>query len=982
MFNSLFCYDRADYRLCEELNEIVGGWKQKQFQRLCDSDLHPRGIKELAAPREVRLIYAMHRLLTLDYGPDASDQRLGALRALRDETVDGNPSSLRLNTARVLLQIMKLLIRSTETPEQQLPLAHDLRMALLGQPRFIRRQLRRYHLLEMPEEWNQMTFDDHVHDANTKGRKTPTHLIMDAWIKGIRQLQVIYYNEVPEGAARELLTAAEIMGVDVRIGVEYTVTGPDKLVRMIWAPRGFSSPDNFLEFLRRPEVQSWFAGFAEVNAWRRQRVMTQFEQFNTRYRLELNRDLAVELPPQREEDFLRSVGAGLPSRLHLAEFISAIYTQALKVKRNADGNDVANAADVQRHLATLSPEFIHERYLNSAEADEEKTLPAAMRQTPAQLVKKLEALPGGYRLCLNLTGMSLEDVIEILYDCGGRITHLETFNLKDYKSGKSPDMAAVNALRQAINRGDVFRLKRLIRECFDRVTADPAADTADHAERLRTVLSHLPELIGFYAQMPLGTRLGSDSTGRYRRLHGMGLVLLESLPWREQRRIRSGCDAEREILPVTAQFARTVDYTPVAAHSSRGRWLAAVAAWLNYPFGWRLRRRTSWHFLDSAAQIGGPGNLATLGGYWDEPQQENSECPRTEMWSHLNSNLKIALKVLLGLIPAFLTFYYTQSWWVMIYFGAFIWLGITGVRNVIQAVLGGGGWKRSDLLKWNDFISWQRIADSLLYTGLSVPLLELGVRLWLLQKWLGLNADNDALIVYSVIALVNGFYISGHNWFRGLPKEAIWGNFFRAVVSIPLALGFSAGLAWSFSAAGMTAAIALLPQWAAMISKAASDVVAALIEGYADRQNSLRLRFSDYRAKLRQLFADYYRLEIKFPDHDALELLKSPKELLKSLSEEEHRLERSLIINALDLLYFFKYQPQAATAWRTIVAELTPDERLILLRAQMVLKREKVISQMFLDGLVGKKFAPALAFYLDNHKQYLTAIGSVDESER
>ncbi len=44
----------------------------------------------------------------------------------------------------------------------------------------------------MPEEWNQVSFDDHVHDSNTKGRKSPSHLIMDAWIKGIRRLIVIY----------------------------------------------------------------------------------------------------------------------------------------------------------------------------------------------------------------------------------------------------------------------------------------------------------------------------------------------------------------------------------------------------------------------------------------------------------------------------------------------------------------------------------------------------------------------------------------------------------------------------------------------------------------------------------------------------------------------------------------------------------------------------------------------------------------------
>jgi hypothetical protein len=55
----------------------------------------------------------------------------------------------------------------------------------MGQPRIVRKQLLRYHLLEMPEEWNQVTCDDHVHDVNTKGRKSSTHLIMDAWIKGI-----------------------------------------------------------------------------------------------------------------------------------------------------------------------------------------------------------------------------------------------------------------------------------------------------------------------------------------------------------------------------------------------------------------------------------------------------------------------------------------------------------------------------------------------------------------------------------------------------------------------------------------------------------------------------------------------------------------------------------------------------------------------------------------------------------------------------
>jgi len=43
--------------------------------------------------------------------------------------------------------------------------------------------------------------DHHIHDANTKGRKNPTHLMMDAWVKGIRYLTVVYYNYVEPAAA-------------------------------------------------------------------------------------------------------------------------------------------------------------------------------------------------------------------------------------------------------------------------------------------------------------------------------------------------------------------------------------------------------------------------------------------------------------------------------------------------------------------------------------------------------------------------------------------------------------------------------------------------------------------------------------------------------------------------------------------------------------------------------------------------------------
>jgi len=171
----------------------------------------------MAASKELRVAYAViHLLHSLEVGE--AEDRLGALRSLRDEVLYSAQSFLRRNTARVLLQIMKKLVQASGDYRRQLELAHDFRITASGKPRIVREQLRRYHLLEMPEEWNQIATDDHVHDINTKGRKSSTHLIMDAWIKGIRRIKVIYYNHVKADVAEELLKAAEIMGIRVRIG--------------------------------------------------------------------------------------------------------------------------------------------------------------------------------------------------------------------------------------------------------------------------------------------------------------------------------------------------------------------------------------------------------------------------------------------------------------------------------------------------------------------------------------------------------------------------------------------------------------------------------------------------------------------------------------------------------------------------------------------------------------------------------------------
>ena len=373
-----------------------------------------------------------------------------------------------------------------------------------------------------------------------------------------------------------------------------------------------------------------------------------------------------------------------------------------------------------------------------------------------------------------------------------------------------------------------------------------------------------------------------------------------------------------------------------------------------------------------------PGNIATLGGLNKSNENEtlinDSQKNRNigHPWKYLNTNLKNTLKVLLGFIPAFLTFSLTKDWWVLAYLGAFIWFGITGTRNIIQSVLGGGGFRRSPLLPWNSLVSWSRISDSLLYTGFSVPLLDYLIKTLFLDQTLGVTTGTNPILLYSVMGLANGIYISSHNALRGLPRGATIGNFFRSILAIPVAVLLNSLIGALLLSAGVPDVNGTLQKWAAIISKFASDCVAAVIEGIADRQTNIRNQLVAYRTKVSQIFAVFSRLSVQFPDEDVLEMLQSPKIMLKTLSKEAQEVEKLIIVNALDLIYFWMYKPRARKALAIIAQNMSEEEWLIFYRSQLILKRHKKISQEFIDGLVGKNFSKALSFYLDQSKGYLS----------
>lgn len=987
-------FDDHDYRLLDIVNAVLDHKESfSHLNELLFPNLHPNGIKELAESRGLRIAYAIiHLLSSLDSAK--ADERLRALRSLKDEVQNSADSHMRRNTARVLLQIMKEIIRARGDRLGQLKLAHDFRSAISGKPRIIRRLLRENHLIEMPEEWNQIAFDGHVHDFSTKGRKSPSHLMMDAWIKGIRFLTIIHYNYVDPEPVAELLEAADIMDITVRIGVEFAVRFYDKFVQLVWLPRGFSDAQDFLSFLRRPAVRELMEQGRNISQFLQRRVLDLLEEFNEKHRPAVAEEFGIKVPPLDRFDFLSSLRTGQASILHLARFIHAKLLPVMRRRVESLRETYAGAGQSERSniralihdMNSFDTETILERCLKSPCNRHGSfprpgcpDLPNLLRLSPAELISRLNQLNSGYAITLNLAGLKWEDVLEFLYDCRGAITHLEIFNFKDHMSGNAPDYDKINQLQQVINSKDILKLMRMTRKMRDNMKANPHVFSMERIEKYETILKNSKQLLGFYEHTPLGSILGSDSTGHSHRTYGMGFVIRETLPARIRRKIEKRRKVSHPTIPVE------VDARLVTTSIPRAGFLGKVLRFFLGPSA-LSRKIRKWHAADHLAKLSKSGNVVALGGirkesnglFLEQPAQRTRPEPSCT-WRYLNGILKNGIKILAGFIPSVVTFMYTQDWWFLVYFGTPIWFLITGLRNVLQSVFGGGGIHRSPLLRWNNYVSWDRMSDSLLYTGLSVPLLEYLIRVLLLEQTLDITTTTNPVILYSVMSVVNGAYISGHNIIRGLPKEAVYGNLFRSILNIPLSIGFNLAIGSSLTALGVVAVNDILQKWASIISKTSSDCVAALIEGVADRRNYIRIRIHDFRAKIAGMMSTHEKLEIAFPKCDVLSMLEKNEFINHYTDDGVSDLYKIQIINAVDLLYFWMYQPRGRITCISLMKKMNCDEMKIFILSQAVLRHVNEVANLFINGLVGDNWSKALVFYLNTYPSYLDSLDGTYE---
>ncbi len=998
MLGKQLFFDKQDYELLTFINKVLILQKNAQeSEDMLHVNLHPHGIKTLAMSREMRVANAMIRLLGSTEDSNSS-YRLQALRTLFDEVLNSAKTRFRRNTARVLVEIMKALVRAHGDTQKQLYLANDFRNAAKGNPHAVRAYLKEYGLIEMPEDWSQLTFDHHVHDVNTKGRKSPTHLIMDASLRGVRYLTVIYYNFIDEAAAAELLRAAHIIGIHVRIGIEYSLPFGDKHVQFVWAPRYTSNPEKFLEFLAEAPMQHLMRLGREASAWRACDVYSVLETWNTTHAQDLATQLGMDptvFGKLNDDCFKAFVATGQASHAHLAEFIYAYIAQALEQRRKDILQELAGLEE-QIHadyveilqeqvklIDAVTAEYIYDTYVNhsvnkdilqSSVDKNDPHRPELLRLTPLSLLDWLTSIQTGGFITLQLGNLTAEDVLVLLWQCQGLVTHLEIFNVQEWRSGRLENLEAISQLQQALNDGSAPRLKNIVlcmlkeRESEDGQELSSCPAHNRRKEVLREILCNIVSLKELYASPPLRSRMGSNTTDRPTNQGHMGLVFPETLPERGRKALLE--NGSGITVPFHLAIHYVVRYTPSILLWNKSRITRIIQA-LPFCSKYGYIKEQDWRSHSATAKYGEQSNVALFNTHRPKERvlpADDALPPR----QYLNSNISNILKVIVGFIPASIAFHYTQTWWVLAWFGPIIWFSITGVRNVIQFVVAGTGIHRYSLLRWNDHVSWSRLCDSLLYTGFSVPLLELGVRILLLQDLLQVNAATHTVLVYTVMSAVNGLYIAWHNIIRGLPKEAVIGNLFRSALAIPMALLFNVlVLEFLIYVAQVPNAEYLVATASAIISKMASDTVAAIIEGYADMKLMVRMRRWDYSTKIKDLFQTYVSLDLAFPEEDINDMLTSPRTLLRRVAEKDKALHAELIINALDFMYFWYYRPRSHEVCRKLIRQMTPEERVVFASLQRVLLQEREVSQLFVDGLVGRNFSSALAFYLNNHVAYI-----------
>ena len=544
-------FDKDDLSILQEIilleKENAGG----SALPLIPGSSHAEGILGIAGSVEFRVAEALYLLLN-STKQEQHLQRLRALQRLKHDVSDIG-QGLRLNAGRLLVEIMKEIFACKGDDRSRLELIRDFREVYTGKPRIVRRQLRLYQLLEVPEDASQLSFDDNVANSSKLSKKNPAYLILDAWIKGMRTLQVIVSNYVTPQVAYELLSAGQILDVAVEIGIELPVYYNRKFIRIVWTPLGINTPSAFLRFLKSSAVKKIFEDSEQVDAYHQGLIIDLLESFDRLVRVQVEAEYSVRFGRLDSGSYLHFLGENEPNEVNLSEFIFSAL-------ENSESGDVKQE---------LIPEIILLRYLTPLSLSQDITSENARKfgslaDDIRGLMQLLNTASGMARLTLHTSNLHSWEVPDILYQSKGRIDAIEIFNLRDYilagegviKYGDG----RINQFRKAVNERDISRIKAMISEDIQEVTELEIVDREAIIADLQKVRKNIGKLLDRYAAVHIEPSIGSGSAGRGKVFYGMGLVVKQSLQRKEAQVLEHAGVTGPLALPLGCQVYKRVEY--------------------------------------------------------------------------------------------------------------------------------------------------------------------------------------------------------------------------------------------------------------------------------------------------------------------------------------------------------------------------------------------------------------------------------------
>ncbi len=796
---------------------------------------HPLGFlkefKKLSAT-----IIESYLTITRNLNSNHPTDRLRALRLLAENIQYSQTLKMPLNTARVQLAIMKQVVFQSDNKRKQLEFLRDFEVASFGHPRAIKKFLNKLDIIEVPETGEElrnlkMGWDFHVHDNSSYGRKSPGQLIIDAFIKGISELTIAYNNLKREDAIIEALEAGKILGIRVNIAIEFSAITNNKLFHFMYIlPEFASKKKQFEKFINhRSEHFNAFLWELEENQKKReQNIRSLIYHFNTNHLPEINKGYEKgsiyyleELPYNENIEFQHN---RIASRRQLGELLypklkAVLAKRAMKITASKKFAQTANHLFSKHEKDVINEQFrvIRNEYRQLSpvivwlEYFSEKSI--IVEPNAASQLNEI------YQLAKNANGLikfiqplehGLEEAINLIINNFNFISHTEIYNLYDSIQANSKDIELFSAFIKLLNENDYTLLKKFLE--LHKIKYNSLI--------LRNLVSSIP-------RKKIIPSIGSDATGRSLLVPGMGFLFTNRLAKYQRKHF---INKHLKIPPIISHLAYQQSTAPKV----------------------KIKKTENPQIICLGRAELERNNL--LG---DEKHDTVISIQKT--WEYLNPAIKNALLICIGFLPAF----YIIGWKY-----ALLWLSITGFRNMFVDWI---SWRGLSPKTWHiKDINWTNLAQSLFWTGFSVPILGF-VKTNFDIFWTAEPTGN--LYEYTKFFFINstnGLYLATHNYIRGFDKNTIRGNFFRSILAFPMAA--------LFSPIGNMLLIPSIVQ-----AKFWSDFVAAIIEGTAK-----------------------YKITLNHKERVV-------KTILPNLENEEEEIE---IPAVLDLIYLMQNSRRAKTALR------------------------------------------------------------------